>query len=68
MKPYEHTSQLHLNMQREKQAYRAGHWSLSWNGLLSLEAKVMDIEIWGFDHGVVDVLPLPAGVMVLVGR
>ena len=27
----------------------------------------MDIEIWGFDHDVVDVLALPGGVMVLVG-
>jgi len=25
IKPYEHTSQLHLNMQREEQAYRSGH-------------------------------------------
>ena len=25
VKPYEHTSQLHLNRQREEQAYRAGH-------------------------------------------
>jgi len=25
IKPYEHTSQLHLNIQREQQAYRAGH-------------------------------------------
>ena len=27
----------------------------------------MEIEIWGFDHGVVDVLALPGSVMVLVG-
>jgi len=27
----------------------------------------MDIEIWGFDHGVVHVLSLPGSVMVLVG-
>ena len=27
----------------------------------------MDIEIWGFDHGVVNVLALPGSVMVLVG-
>ena len=27
----------------------------------------MDIEIWGFDHGVVHVLALPGSVMVLVG-
>ena len=25
IKPYEHTSQLHLNMQSEEQAYRSGH-------------------------------------------
>jgi len=27
----------------------------------------MDIEIWGFDHGVVHVLALPGSVMGLVG-
>ena len=27
----------------------------------------MDIEIWGFDHGVVDALALPGGIMVLAG-
>ena len=27
----------------------------------------MDIEIWGFDHGVVAVLALPGSVMLLVG-
>ena len=32
IKSYEHTSQLHLNIQREQQAYRAGHWSWSYNG------------------------------------
>jgi hypothetical protein len=34
---------------------------------LNLEAKLLDIEIWGFDHGVVDALALPGIVMVLVG-
>ena len=28
----------------------------------------MDIEIWDFDHGVVDALALPGGVMVLACR
>ena len=28
----------------------------------------MDTEIWGFDHGVVDALALPGGVMVLACR
>ena len=28
----------------------------------------MDSEIWGSDHGIVDVLAVPGGVMLLVGR